>query len=269
MGLYVQNVVRNSDVRTDVRTLVPDAGARRRMSRIVKESVCTAVECIGGVDMISELDAIITATGYGCLADSEKFLRNIINDKEELLNPAPFIQSTFNTVGGVLAMMRHNHCYNMTYVNRGHSFEDALLDAFLRAEDCISHRILVGAFDERVDSQYHIMERMGAWRNGQCGEGAVFMLLSSQQTQDSICQVKTVDFAGTKISDAECMRKYASCRGVRLIRNDISESGKYPSASSVMFASAVDMIKEGEPEVIIYNDIWGGGPAIVVLRCIC
>lgn len=268
MGLFVRNIVSGSQVTSDIKMLIPDAGLRRRMSRVVKFSVATAVECLGGVEGIDSLDAIITATGFGCLADSERFLRNVISDREELLNPTPFIQSTFNTVGGQIAMMRHNHCYNMTYVNRGHSFEDALLDAFMKAEDGEASRMLVGAFDERTDSQYRIMERMGAWRGTDCGEGAVFVLLTSDAGEGSMAEVTEIDFPARNLTREECLRKYASCPDTGIIWNDIEASGKYPAASSAMFAKAVGMTAGGVPEVIVYNNVWGGSPAITVVKCI-
>ena len=157
MKCYINNVVTNQQVTTDIKLLIPDAGLRRRMSRVIKSAVTTAVECIGGVEKIDDMDAIITATGWGCLADSERFLRNLIEDKEQMLNPTPFIQSTFNTVGGQIALLRHNHCYNVTYVNRGHSFEDAVLDAIMRIEDEESNNILIGAFDEQTPSQQRLI----------------------------------------------------------------------------------------------------------------
>ena len=164
MRCFIERVVTNHDVATDIKVLIPDAGLRRRMSRVIKSAVSTAMEALGGVEGISTLDGIITATGWGCLADSERFLRNVIVDKEQLLNPTPFIQSTFNTVGGQIALLGHNHCYNVTYVNRSHSFEDALLDAMMRAEDGDSEHMLLGAFDEETPSQRRIMERMGLFR---------------------------------------------------------------------------------------------------------
>ena len=137
MRCYIDKIVTDRDVVTDIKQLIPDAGLRRRMSKVIKMAVATAIETIGGVEEIDSLDGIITATGWGCLTDSERFLRNIIADKEQLLNPTPFIQSTFNTVGGQIALLRHNHCYNVTFVNRSHSFEDALLDAVLIGKDCV------------------------------------------------------------------------------------------------------------------------------------
>ena len=112
MKCYIDRVITDHEVITDIKQLIPDAGLRRRMSKVIKNAVSTAVECLGGIDEIASLDAIITATGWGCLTDSERFLRNIIVDKDQLLNPTPFIQSTFNTVGGQIALLKHQHCYN-------------------------------------------------------------------------------------------------------------------------------------------------------------
>ncbi len=268
MALYINNIISDSQVTTDIKTLIPDAGVRRRMSRVVKFAVAAAVECVGGVEKIDDLDAIITATGFGCLADSEKFLRNIINDKEELLNPTPFIQSTFNTVGGQIAMARHNHCYNMTYVNRGHSFEDALLDAYMKAADGEASRILVGGFDERTDSQYRIMERMGAWRKKDCGEGAVFAFMTSSRTEESFAEVAGIHFPDVKMSAEECLARYASSEDCMIVTEDTTECGKYPTASSVMFAKAAELIAQGNREVLVYNTLFNATPAVTILRCI-
>lgn len=269
MGLYIEKIVKNSQVKTDIKTLIPDAGLRRRMSRVIKMSVSTAVECVGCIDGIGSLDAIITATGYGCLADSEKFLRNVINDKEELLNPTPFIQSTFNTVGGQIALLNHNHCYNMTYVNRSHSFEDALLDGFMRAADGDSSRMLIGAFDEKTDSQYEIMRRMGAWRKGDCGEGAVFAVMTSEASSESLAEVTAIDFPEREMNADDCLQTYATVPGTQVLWNSFGEYGLFPTASAMMFADAVELIRNGIEEVVIYNGLWNSSPAVTVLkRCI-
>ena len=68
-------------------------------------------------------EAIITATSLGCLADTEKFLSSMVNNEPSMLNPTPFIQSTFNTIGGQLALITGNKGANITYVHRGFSFE--------------------------------------------------------------------------------------------------------------------------------------------------
>ena len=268
MGLYIENIVTDKLIKSDIKALIPDAGLRRRMSRVIKMAVSTAVECLGSVEDIAGLNAIITATGYGCLADSERFLRNVIVDNEELLNPTPFIQSTFNTVGGQIALLGHNHCYNMTYVNRSHSFEDALLDAFMRTDDAESKRILVGAFDEKTESQYEIMRRMGTWRKGECGEGAMFAVVTAEKSEESLAELTRIDFPENNLTSDECIDKYASCPGAKILWNKFDECGIFPTASAMMFAEAVELIKNGTPEVVVYNGLWGKSPAVCVLKCI-
>lgn len=268
MKCYIDRVTTERNVVTDVKLLIPDAGMRRRMSRVIKSAVSTAVEAIGGVENIDSLDAIITATGWGCLADSEKFLRNIIVEKEQLLNPTPFIQSTFNTVGGQIALLRHNHCYNVTYVNRSHSFEDALLDAMMRIADGESSDVLVGAFDEQTPSQHRIMERMGLFRRVPDGEGALFAHLKAERSEQSVAQISAIDFPQHQLSAEECRARYATTESAVVLWNNYTKYGLFPTASAQSFAEAVNMVAEGVEEVVVYSDYFGARPTILVVRCI-
>lgn len=268
MKCYINRVITNAEVATDIKLLIPDAGVRRRMSRVIKNAVTTAVECMDGVENIDSLDAIVTATGWGCLADSERFLRNIIADKEQLLNPTPFIQSTFNTVGGQIALLRHNHCYNVTYVNRSHSFEDALLDAMMRIADGESKNILVGAFDEQTPSQHRIMERMGAFRKCNDGEGTVFAHITAEQNEASVAQIVNIDFLQQTLSREECAARYAASDGCELLYNTYPEYGLFPTSSAYCFAKAVRLIQDGAKEVVIYNEYFGASPVVLKIRCI-
>lgn len=268
MRCYINRITTYKDLTTDIKRLIPDAGMRRRMSRVLKMAVSTAVECIAGVENIDALDAIITATGWGCLADSEKFLRNVIVEKEQLLNPTPFIQSTFNTVGGQIALLRHNHCYNVTYVNRSHSFEDALLDAMIRIADGDSKTLLVGAFDEQTSSQHRIMERMGMFRHSKDGEGAVFMHITAEQSENSIAEITAIDFPMQTLSPLECKDRYATTEHTVVVWNKYKVYGSFPTSSAYCFAEAVKAITDGVKEVIVYNEYFGATPTVLVVRCI-
>lgn len=268
MICYVNRVVTDSDVKSDIKLLIPDAGLRRRMSKIVKNAVSAAVECVSGVNSIDALDAIITATGWGCLADSERFLRNFIENKEQLLNPTPFIQSTFNTVGGQIALLRHNHCYNMTYVNRSHSFEDALLDAMMRIADCESKNILLGSFDEQTPSQHKIMERMGAFRKCRDGEGCVFVNITANKEENTIAQIVQIDFPRGSLTEEECLKYYAAHKDVKLLYNTYSQYGLFPTSSAYCFAEAVKLVQTGTAEVVIYNEYFGASPAVLKIQCV-
>lgn len=268
MKCYIDKIVTDKDVVTDIKQLIPDAGLRRRMSKVIKTAVATAIETISGVENIDGLDGIITATGWGCLTDSERFLRNIIVDKEQLLNPTPFIQSTFNTVGGQIALLRHNHCYNVTFVNRSHSFEDALLDAMMRIEDGESSNLLVGAFDEQTASQHRIMERMGTFRGVEDGEGSVFVHLKAEASEYSLAQISAIDFPAHTLSEQECRTLYLSGDNGELLYNSYREFGLFPTASAQTLAIAVEKICQGAKEVVIYNEYFGATPAVVKVQCV-
>lgn len=206
--VYINFTASDGTLATDIKELIPDTALRRRMSRIVKMGVSVGMECVRHVGA-ERIDAIITATGFGCLDDSEKFLRTLIENDEQLLNPTPFIQSTFNTVGGQIGLLCKNHCYNMTYTHRGRSFESALLDAILLIQSGEAHCVLLGGFDNNTPSQLKIMERMGLWRHATAGEGAYFFVLSDQPQSDSPVQVFLPEFlrglpAGATVDYSTC-----------------------------------------------------------------
>lgn len=182
----------------DYKTWITDAGQRRRMSRIVKMGVTAGLQCLSNVDV--QPDAIITATGLGCLADTEKFLQSIGAQNEELLSPTPFIQSTFNTIGAQIALLSGNKAYNSTYVHRAFSFESALLDGMMQLQSGDAQNVLVGAVDELTPTVFHIMRRMGAWRKYPAGEGASFFLLGNERTQQSVARIVAVEmWSGSSI----------------------------------------------------------------------
>lgn len=185
-------------IEPDYKACIADATLRRRMSHIVKMGVAAGLACLGE----SQCDAIITATGLGCLADTEKFLNNIIEEEEKLLNPTAFIQSTFNTIGGQIALIRKLHCYNVTYVHRGFSFESAITDAIMQIECGEAQNVLVGAQDEITDTEYEIMKRLSFWHKGaKMGEGAQYFLLSS--TPSSTVYAKLTDIEQFHIDGGE------------------------------------------------------------------
>ena len=174
----------------------------RRMSRIIKMGVAAAMDCLQAAGSPIP-DAIITGTAYGCMEDTGNFLTRLVENNEELLTPTAFIQSTHNTVGAQIALMLSCHNYNNTFVHRGFSFENALLDAQMLLADKEANSILVGSVDEITDTSHAILSRFGLYKNGKistselfnssskgtvAGEGAAFFLISDQkQENDSVC----------------------------------------------------------------------------------
>jgi hypothetical protein len=163
----------------------------RRMSRIIRMGVAAGVQCLRQAGISP--DAIITGTAYGCLEDTTVFLQRMVDNKEEMLTPTAFIQSTHNTVGAQIALMLQCHGYNNTFVHRGFSFESALLDAQMLLEDGEADTVLVGGVDEITDTSHSILSRFGLYKQAISsnlelfnapgkgtinGEGAAFFLLS-------------------------------------------------------------------------------------------
>ena len=184
----------------DYKDIITNATLRRRMSRIVKMGVACGLECMGELSP-EKIQGIITATGLGCLTDTEKFLNNLLDNEERMLNPTPFIQSTFNTIGAQIALIHQIHAYNMTYVHRGLSFESALLDAMMKIGEG-SENILVGAIDEMTETCYTIQQRLGMLKGIAAGEGAQFFLLSREAGEHPLAEIQGVEtFIGKQTTE--------------------------------------------------------------------
>ena len=187
---YDQNRLRA--IEPDYKAFV-DPKLIRRMSRMVKMGVAAARQCLtdAGIDMPG---AIITGTALGCQEDTVQFLTRMIEQQEELLPPTAFIQSTHNTVAAQIALMLRCHNYNSTFVHKGVSFENALLDALMLLMEEDADNILVGGTEETTDASFTILTRLGLFKRwpmsnlslinshtkgAVCGEGSIFFLLSN------------------------------------------------------------------------------------------
>jgi 3-oxoacyl-[acyl-carrier-protein] synthase II len=145
------------------------------------------------------MDGIITGTGYGCLEDTTTFLKKITELNEEALSPTPFMQSTHNTIGSVIALLIQCTGYNQTFVHSSFSFEHALLDALMLLDEKQVSHVLVGGVDEWTDVSHTIHSRFGKYRSTSpqefptvAGEGAVYFRLSQNKTKESVASVNDV-----------------------------------------------------------------------------
>ncbi|MCS6981325.1 MAG: beta-ketoacyl synthase chain length factor [Flavobacteriales bacterium] len=135
----------------------------RRMNKSMKMGVWCAKKALGEAG-IPQPDAIITATGLGCLQDTVNFLKTIIDSDETAQAPTYFISSTHNSVSGQLALRLKSTLYNYTYCHKSLSLYSALLDASLHAEENSRSVVLVGALDEHVDVKFRHYDLRGWWR---------------------------------------------------------------------------------------------------------
>lgn len=177
--------------------------AIRRMSRMLKYSISAAMQCLQEAG-ISSPDGIITGTGNGSVTDMESFLMDMIRLEEEILNPTAFIQSTYNTPNGWIAMQSKCEQYNQCFLSRGSSFELTVLDAQLQMADTNDQKyFLVGCYDEMTERYYIIKDKVDYWRketvNGKdlfddkkpgtiAGEGSAFFTVSNHD-QNSLARL--------------------------------------------------------------------------------
>ncbi len=183
----------------------------RRMSRVVKIGTVAAQKAMEEAD-VKMPDAIIVGSGMGCTEDSEKFLRNVIQNDEDFLTPTNFIQSTHNTVAGQIALGLGCHAYNFTYVNSGSALEFSILDAKLQLEFEEASNILVGGADETADRTAELYQLANIIkRKEDCpvnflqsetkgvfwGEGVAFFVLSSDKTENSYAKVGDIKIINT------------------------------------------------------------------------
>lgn len=181
----------------------------RRMSKTVKMSSVASHYALKEAG-IEQPDAIIVGTGMGCSQDSEKFLKNVIDNHEEFLTPTFFIQSTHNTVAGQIALGLQCHAYNFTYVNTSSSLEFSLLDAQLQINDGEAENVLVGSTDEQTDRTMELYclnntikkeadlpaDYLHSTTNGVIwGEGASFFVIGKDKTENSYARLKNIDIS--------------------------------------------------------------------------
>lgn len=181
--------------------------ASRRMAKGVKNGIVASALAMKDANVIN-VDAIITGTGLGCIEDSEKFLKNILDNNEEFLTPTSFIQSTHNTVGAQIALTLQCKGYNFTYVNGTVSFESALLDAKMQIEENEANSILVGGVDENGEYTTALFKLNGRIKADNTapytiltsttsgavyGEGASFFVLENERKENTYAELLDIE----------------------------------------------------------------------------
>lgn len=192
----------------------------RRMSRVVKMGVAAAHMSLEEAD-IKLPDAIITGTAYGCLADTGIFLQKMVTQKEEMLAPTAFIQSTHNTLGGQIALKLSCHGYNNTFVHGNTSFESALLDTQFYLTENPSARVLTGSADEITPISHNILSRLRRYKRKPVtpsqlldtatigcmgGEGSAFFVLQGMKDDHSVAELKGSEMIFRKLNPEQSLQ---------------------------------------------------------------
>ncbi len=247
--------------------------AIRRMSRIMKMTISAAMECLSQAG-VKAPDAIITGTGSGGVLDMEQVVKDLRRFDEGSLNPTAFIQSTYNSPNGWIAMQTHATCYNQTFVHRGCSFELALLDAQgLLAESRRGLRLLVGCYDELSDEYTLIRGRRGYWKVNPpdslallqhadtagtiAGEGVNFFVFGSEPEQALACvaAIRLLHHAdAASVADA--------------VREILSGAGLAPSDLGLIMLGLNGDVRQSH----LYNDLltaWPQSIPVVSFKPLC
>lgn len=146
--VYIRAVVKLGHEDPDFREVISPMEARR-MGRLLKRAVWCSAKALeeAGITMP---DAIITATDYGCVENTESFLEGMLHPDQAPMRPVHFMQSTHNTIGSVIAIRLGCHGYNATYSHVGCSLQSALNDAMMQLQLGDIDTALVGWYDERT-----------------------------------------------------------------------------------------------------------------------
>ncbi|MBV9962491.1 MAG: beta-ketoacyl synthase chain length factor [Parafilimonas sp.] len=229
-------------IEPDYKTIL-DVKLMRRMSRIVRIGLAAALRCLKEAEL-KNIDAITMGTAYGCMEDSEKFLKTIIEQDEQMLSPTSFIQSTHNTVAAQIALALKCNNYNNTFVHRGFSFEHALIDAMLLLQENKPQNVLCGSEDEMTDFTFNVLKRFGLYKyspvpNNElydsntkgsiAGEGAAFFILSNDDCESNYAQLEGVETfykPGSFSSIEEKIREFLAAKELFIADIDLVITGK-------------------------------------------
>ena len=217
-------------------------------------------------------DAIICGTGFGCINNVERFLFSITENDEKFLQPTYFIQSTHNIISSTIAIDMKCRGYNNTYVHRGASFENALLDAMMQFEQGRVQNVLAGGYDELTDDYYKFFDRIGIW-NFKTGESskkicfasevAVSMLLSNTQNEHTICELNNVELLHkpTHRQMQETLDTILAKAGCTHSDIDAVLTGLNTNEENDMiYHNAIDCFFGGIP-ILMYKHLFGESPS--------
>jgi len=240
-----------------------DVRQRRRMSKVVRMGVAAAIKCLQDANE-KNVDAIVTGTAYGCMGDSEEFLKNIVLQDEQMLSPTAFIQLTQNSVAAQIALILKCHSYNNTFVHKGFSFEYALLDAMMLLNENKAQHVLAGSADEITEFTISVLKRFGLYKQSPvnsldlytsdskgtiAGQGAAFFLLSNEPSETDIATIDGIEIFYKQVNEDEIkkhIRQFLSFQGLNENDIDFVITGKNGDAKndSVFNELKTDLFKD-------------------------
>ncbi|MFA8451092.1 MAG: beta-ketoacyl synthase chain length factor [Bacteroidales bacterium] len=264
--------------------------AMRRMSRIVKLGLFSCLETIDQAQ-ISEPGIIVSGTGFGCIDQTYQFLSKLYtSDKEDLLPPAPFMQSTHNTVSGAIALYLKNHAYNNVITHDSLAFELALEDAIFALEDEDEQYALLFAIDELTPELKQLKSELDKKFSlpNSLGEGCFSFILAKGESNNALAEIcYNKIYACSFIEEKENLKTLIQKYNIDTIiqnntaikQEDVSDLGVnvikvseechfFPSSGGYGLTKALELFKQqqGVCNVIIYHKSFGNLSSIIVVR---
>ncbi len=275
----------------DYKPVITDANLRRRMGRLLKMSVSCALKSIENIPS-EDICGVITSTGMGFMKDTITFGNSLFERAEDMLNPSPFMQSTFNTASGYIALIRKIRSYNTTYVQRAGGVESSLVDAVMLLEENKGKSVLVGAFDEVTPEVDEFRKQLsGGEVKYALGEGASSFVISHTKSDVQFCGIVSGDVVKASSADAvkDAAGKAVSSDAVKVDTSDVvkdnvasifgvssenvnvvtcssfaSETGAFLSMLPVILCRLIAQNQLPEGYTLIVDDVNADGPAILV-----
>lgn len=234
----------------DYKQFIPPLEARR-MGKILKRAIATArtATAQAGIDTPQ---AIITATGLGCVENTEIFLDALCRQGEDQLMPTRFMQSTHNTMSSIVAINLHAHGYNATYAHNTVSFQSALLDALLQLRRSTIGNALVCAHDEMTPSYHALLCKGGYLKDKHATECAVSMMLSTENNGHALCEIADMRilYRPTEAERQQALAEFGDVTYHTSAENIFGTS--YTAPALDLYAAAHTM--NNRPIVVQYSD---------------
>lgn len=152
----------------------------RRMCALLKSALVSSMTALreAGIECP---DGIFVGTKFGMLSNSEKFLVQMCGEGEHTLSPTFFMQSTHNTIAGMLALRTKCHGYNITFTQGKKSLDCVLKDAAMQIALGKLDNALVGSHDESTQMFHDLLLKLTG-EEAPVGESSVAMVLTADPT---------------------------------------------------------------------------------------
>lgn len=221
-------------------------GMLRRMGKAVRLGVAASLPVF---KEHANLDGIVIGTAYGGMEDCIKFLNQVIEYEEGRLTPTNFVQSTTNAIASQLGFMSKNKGYNITHVQRGLSFENAVIDVIMLLEEDASKKYILGGLDEISEYNFNIDNLNGCFKKDLISNKDLY----ETKTEGSIAGEGVAMFVVNKEREGASSKVLA----IKTIHTEDEKELKYVLNSFLkengMDATSIDLLLSGENGDVRYQ----------------